>query len=171
MLSTAANSTHRNPMKIRSKSLVTAAIALVAIPLVYAANVHFKGGNPRFTDLGTTLRTCFSLAGLGNQDVTIIVSATGMISTTCTNPGGNVAPGQNRTPFRETTQVTIPSTQVKNGNVSVCLTTQTPPTPSAVEAGCPNPNWSTRINSVDFETATVTVVQGGQTVLQRTFTL
>ena len=158
-------------MSKTTKSLLAVTLAIVAIPLAYAANVHFKGGNPRFTDLGTTLRTCFSLAGLGNQDVTIIVSATGLISTTCTNPGGNVAPGQNKTPFRETTQVTIPSTQIKNGNVSVCLTTNTPPTPSATEAGCPNPNWSTRINSVDFSTATVTVMQGGRVVLERTFTL
>ena len=158
-------------MKRTATSLLAFTLAVIAIPLAYAANVHFKGGNPRFTDQGTTLRTCFSLAGLGNQDITITVSATGTISTTCTNPGGNVAPGQNRTPFRETTQVTIPSRQIKNGNVSVCLTTQTPPTPGAVEAGCPNPNWTTSINSVDFTNATITVVQGGRVVLERTFTL
>lgn len=158
-------------MKLTTKSILTLAIAAVAIPLTYAASVHFKGGNPRFTDQGTTLKTCFSLAGLGNQDVTITVSATGTISTTCTNPGGNVAPGQNKTPFSERTQVTIPATEIKNGNVSVCLTTQTPTTPTAAEAGCPNGNWTTTINSVDFSNATVTVVQGGQTVLVRSFTL
>jgi hypothetical protein len=158
-------------MNKTTKSLLTLTVALVAIPLAYGASVHFKGGLPKFTDQGTTLKTCFSLAGLGNQDVTITVEAAGTISSTCTNPGGNVAPGQNKVPFRETTQVTIPSTQIKNGNVSVCLTTQTPATPTAVEAGCPNANWTTTINSVDFTNATVTVVQGGQIVLQRSFTL
>lgn len=156
---------------MNKKSILTLTVALLAIPLAHAASVHFKGGLPKFTDLGTTLKTCFSLAGLGNQDVTIIVEAAGMISTTCTNPGGNVAPGLNKTPFRETTQITIPSPQIKNGNVSVCLTTQTPPTPTAVEAGCPNNNFTTTINSVDFTNATVTVVQGGQTVLTKSFNL
>jgi hypothetical protein len=40
-----------------------------------------------------------------------------------------------------------------------------------VEAGCPNNNFTTSINSVDFSNATVTVMQGGQVVLQRSFTL
>jgi hypothetical protein len=92
---------------MNKKSILTLTRRTPRDPPRHAASVHFKGGLPKFTDLGTTLKTCFSLAGLGNQDVTIIVEAAGMISTTCTNPGGNVAPGLNKTPFRETTQITI----------------------------------------------------------------
>jgi hypothetical protein len=158
-------------MKRINKSVLTIALALLVVPLAYAASVHFKGGNPTFTDQGTTLNTCFSLAGLGNQDVTITVVANGLIDTTCTNPGGNVAPGQNKTPVSPTTQVTIPSNQIKNGNLSVCLATKTPQAPTAAEAGCPNGNWTASVNDVEFTSAKITVVQGGKTVLSKTFTL
>lgn len=157
-------------MKTKLQTLLYTAVAIaIATPLVYAASVHFKGGNPKFTDNGSTLTSCFSLSGLGNRDVTITVTAKGTISTTCTNAGGNAAPGQNKTPFSDVVQKTIPATEIKNGNVSVCLTTQAPPTPTAEEAGCPNNNWTTSISSVDFTAATVTVVQGGKTVLTQTF--
>lgn len=156
---------------MKRKSIIAAALAVIIVPLAYAASVHFKGGNPTFTDQGTTLNTCFSLAGLGNQDVTITVEATGFATTTCTNQGGNVAPGQNKTPVSPTAQVTIPSTQIKNGNLSVCLATTPPPAPSAREAGCPNNNWSASINDVTFNTAKVIVMQGGKVVLSKTFTL
>ena len=157
-------------MKLR-KVTIAAAIALVCAPLAYAANVHFKGGNPTFKDQGLTLSTCFKLAGLGNQDVTITIEANGLANTTCTNKGGNAAPGQNKTPVSPTAQVTIPSTQIKNGNVSVCLATVAPPTPTAVEAGCPNGNWTTTLNDVEFSSATITVTQGGKVVLTKSFTL
>ena len=80
-------------MNKKRNILLIAFAALVAAPLVYAASVHFKGGAPSFTDNGKTLTTCFSLAGLGNQDVTITVKTTGSATTICRNQGGNAAPG------------------------------------------------------------------------------
>jgi hypothetical protein len=156
--------------KIKSL-LLTLLVGAVAAPLIYAASVHFKGGSPTFSDQGTTLKTCFSLAGLGNGDVTITVTTTGTATTLCTNQGGNTAPGQNKTPVKPSGQVTIPSTEIKNGNLTACVTTAPPPAPTATEAGCPNSNWSTSLTDVQFATATVTVTQGGQTVLQQTFKL
>lgn len=155
--------------KLRT-TLTAVVLGLIAVPLIYAASVHFKNGNPTFSDQGTTLKTCFSLAGLGNQDVTITVKASGLATTTCTNKGGNMAPGQNKTPVSSTVQQTIPSTQIKNGNVSVCLTTTPPRAPSATEAGCPNSNWSTSLTDVQFTSAEVIVQQGGKIVLDKTFT-
>jgi hypothetical protein len=156
--------------KIKSL-LLTLLVGAVAAPLIYAASVHFKGGSPTFSDQGTTLKTCFSLAGLGNGDVTITVTTTGTATKLCTNQGGNTAPGQNKTPVKPSGQVTIPSTEIKNGNLTACVTTAPPPAPTATEAGCPNSNWSTSLTDVQFATATVTVTQGGQTVLQQTFKL
>lgn len=158
-------------MSKRNKLIVAAAAAvLVAAPLIYAANVHFKR-NPTFTDNGNTLTACFSLAGLGNQDVTITLNSAGSATTFCVSPGGNEAPGQNKTPVHPSGQISIPATEIKNGNLSVCVTTQPPPTPSPREAGCPNNNWSTRLGGVDFTTAEIIVQQGGNVVLDQTFNL
>ena len=156
--------------KIKSL-LVALLVGAIAVPLLYAASVHFKGGAPTFSDQGTTLKTCFSLAGLGNGDVTITVNTTGSATTLCTNQGGNTAPGQNKTPVKPSGSATIPSTEIKNGNLTACVTTQPPPTPTAVEAGCPNSNWSTSLTDVQFATATITVEQGGKVVLQQSFKL
>ena len=151
--------------------MIIAAIAAVTIPLAYAAKVHFKGPNPSFTDQGTTLLSCFSLTGLGNGDVTITIKTTGTATTLCTNQGGNTSPGQNKTPVSPSGQITVPSTEVKNGNLHVCLSTQPPPAPTAAEAGCPNNNWSTSLTDVQFATAEIIVVQGGQVVLDTKFPL
>src|SRR5947209_15816717 len=84
----------------------------IGATLLYAANVHFKTA-PVFTNNGTTLTTCASLAGLGNQDVTITVTASGTGSTTCINPGGNAAPGQNKVAVSTAVSQTISSSQIK----------------------------------------------------------
>jgi len=156
-------------MSKRNRLIIAALAALIAVPLAYAANVHFKR-DPTFTDQGTTLRACFSLAGLGNGDVTITLNSSGSATSLCRNPGGNVAPGQNKVPVHPSAQVSIPSTEIKNGSLSVCVTTAPPPNPTAQEAGCPNNNWSASITDVQFASAEIIVEQGGNVVLDRTFT-
>ena len=148
------------------KSLAVLGLAgVIFTTAVYAANVHFKR-DATVRDNGTTLTLCAALAGLGNQDVTITVSVTGSADTTCISPGGNESPGQNKVPFAASVSTTIRSTEIKNGNVSFCVTTPGPGPISARAAGCPNNNWAARINDVDFESAHITVVQGGAVVLE-----
>jgi hypothetical protein len=147
-----------------NKSLFVAALLMSAALNAHAQNVHFKG-EPTVTDNGTNFTVCVSLAGLGNQDVIITIEATGLADTTCINPSGIEAPGQNRIPFSTSITTVVRSTQIKNGTVTVCATTPGPDI-TAKEAGCPNNNWTARIDDVEFESAMITVRQGGQVVLE-----
>ncbi|HYI45628.1 MAG TPA: hypothetical protein VE174_09270 [Actinomycetota bacterium] len=152
---------------IASTGAVLASLVLVTSAL--AANVHWKSG-PTFTDRGTTLSVSGALAGLGNKDVVIKVTAEGVAtSITCTNPAGKRAPGQNKPRVKSLGDMTISSTEVKNGNVSFSLTTKDPAQLTPKAAGCPNNQWTAKINDVDFDKATITVSQGGKVVLSGTF--
>ena len=143
---------------------VFTALALAAAPA--SAAVKFHSG-PTFTDMGTTLNVTGNVSGLGNQDLTAVLTATGTADVTCTNPAGNVAPGQRTTTTTTGTQEAI---EVKNGRATFNVTTAEPTAPNPAKV-CPNRKWTATITDVRFTSATLTLIQGGKTIFTRTYAL
>jgi len=153
--------------------LTLLAVAGLSIWAVLAQNTHFKHGSPNFSDGGVTLCSTGTITGLGNGDVFVSISSSNAgVTSTCTSPGGNQAPGQNPASASVAGTTVIPDEQVKNGNATYSVCTNTPTQPSGKQGGCPNNNWTAQITDLQFNNATITVAQGTPTnvVLQQTFT-
>jgi hypothetical protein len=134
-----------------------------------AASVHLKGGpnaEPSFTDLGKILEASGALSGLGNEDVLITLTAQANVTSTCTNQGGNSAPGQNPAPITVTGSEAIPASEIKNGTTPFDVFTNPPTSPIAGAPDCPNSNWTETIDDLLFTSASMVVQQPvGTTVL------
>jgi len=157
---------------VRITAALTAAFTAVALlfgTAAYAQNVHFKppNRNPSFVDNGLTLTAVGNLAGLGNEDLAVTLTATGSPTATCANPSGaNQPAGHNPAQVELTGTQAIPADEIKNGNVSFNVTTNPPVTPIPGAPECPNPNWTETITDVAFTSAIITVEQPvGTTVL------
>jgi hypothetical protein len=137
-------------------------VGALSAPTAMAASPHFKkNGEPACTISGTSgtasVNCTATLAGLGNEDVRVIQTVSGEAVYQCQNQGGNTAAGQNKVLVGPVvTPVIFPASAIKNGNltVSVSSTLTAPATVTGAEAGCPNPNW-TGVNPV----LTVTSIQ------------
>jgi hypothetical protein len=132
--------------------LAVAAVAMLAFtPAASAQSGHFVG-TPTCTDIGTQVQCSGKVAGLGGTTFTITVSAPGTASVTCTNPGGNVAPGQS---FSTTvTGTSGPFPTPRNGQARFTVTSDAPTAPPG---SCPNPMWTATVTDVAFTTATITL--------------
>jgi hypothetical protein len=142
--------------------LSIAAVVVAASTAAFASSVHLKSfANPTFTDNGLTLTASGALAGLGNGDVLVNLSATANATAICTNPSGqHQPPGQNPAPVSVSGSEAIPASEVKNGTVAFSVTTNPPVTPIPGAPGCPNKNWTETITDLSFTGATITVQQG-----------
>ena len=146
----------------RRTRIGTLGLIFAATMTATASSVHLKGGanaEPNFIDQGVTLNSAASLAGLGNGDVLVTLTAQAAVTATCTNQGGNQAPGQNPAPVTVSGSQTIPEGEIKNGNVAFNVTTIAPVSPIPGAPGCPNTNWSENITDLSFTSATITVEQ------------
>jgi hypothetical protein len=135
-------------------------LAFAAAP-AYAQSGHFitGGGNaPECTDEGTTVACDGKVAGLGGTTFEIRIAAAGIASVECTNPGENVAPGQDTAV--DVAGTTGPQLTPRNGQAPFAIETDDPeplpPTPT-----CPNVQWTANIVDVTFTTATLTLLEDG----------
>ena len=132
-----------------------AVAALTFATVAFAQSGHFVG-TPTCTDEGTTVECSGKVAGLGGTTFEIAVSAPGTASVVCTNPAGNVAPGQSFT--TTTTGTSGPLPTPRNGQASFNVATATPVAPAG---SCPNPKWSAAVADVEFGDATITLTEDG----------
>src|SRR5215468_7510296 len=104
------------------RTILSVALAVLLSTAAYAASVHFKPkGGPAFTDNGLTLTAVGTLAGLGNEDIAILLTAHGNPTATCTNPGSGThqPPGQNPAAVTVAGSQAIPASEIQNGQVSI----------------------------------------------------
>lgn len=137
-------------------------IMALVVPTVFGASVRLKGGRnaePSFNDGGLTLAVAGELSGLGNVDVQIDMVAEADVTSTCTNQGGNAAPGQNPAPATVEGSEVIPADEVKNGNTPFGVVTIAPALIIEGAPDCPNPNWTESIDDLAFTSATISVYQ------------
>jgi hypothetical protein len=137
--------------------LVLLVLALGAGPAV-AQSGHFVG-TPTCTDTGTQVECSGKVAGLGGTTFEIIIEADGIASVECTNPGENVAPGQDTAVTVEGT--TEPQPTPRNGQYRFTVSTDDPE-PLPPKPTCPNNQWTPDIVDVTFTTATLTLFEDGQ---------
>jgi hypothetical protein len=138
--------TYEGGMRMKRYLLFGAvAAAVLAFPGAAAAQSGHFVGNQTCTDIGTQVQCSGKVAGLGGTTFTITVAATGTADVTCTNPAGNVAPGQS---FDfDAAGASGPFSTPRNGQASYTVTTNAP---SAPPGSCPNPRWTATVTDVAF---------------------
>jgi hypothetical protein len=134
--------------------VITLIASLTFVAVALAQSGHFVG-TPTCTDEGTTVECSGKVAGLGGTTFTITVSAQGTASVTCTNPAGNVAPGQSFS--TGVTGTSGPFATPRNGQARFTVESNAP---SAPAGSCPNPKWTATVTDVEFTSdATITLFE------------
>ena len=141
-----------------SKLFVLAAILSAFMATAALAQSGHFVGTPTCRDIGTQVQCSGKVAGLGGTTFEITVEAEGLATVECTNPGGNVAPGQD-------TEVTVAGTTSplptpRNGQFRFGITSDDPE-PLPATPTCPNNQWTPNVVDVEFTDATITLLEGG----------
>jgi hypothetical protein len=164
---------------LRMKRTVVALTAMLAAgataAVAFGASPHFEHGSTITCNVtsgtNTATDTCTAvggLSGLGNADVAFVLGGSGSVSFDCQNPGnGNVVPGQNKIPFTTPpTTIVVSADSIKNGNLTffgpsgnTMSDSESAPSETATQVGCPNSNWETRPTAVFFTSIDLQIQQ------------
>jgi hypothetical protein len=138
---------------------IAVGVAVIVCGVSLAAQSgHFLDRTVSCRDVGTQVQCSGKVAGLGGTTFEITVAASGTGTVTCTNPGGNVAPGQNTSVTVAGTTTPLPTPQ--NGNFTFGITSDSP-NPLPATPTCPNNSWTPTVTDVSFTTATLTLLEDG----------
>jgi hypothetical protein len=149
-------------------------VALTVLALTastaFAALTFHSGPTVTFSDSSATATA--NISGLGNTPAFAQLFVNGTAQYTCTNKGGNEAPGQNPQPATGASPVQDLGNTEHNGRatVNVTATLTAPQTIPAKTAGCPGANWTATLSSLTVTSATLVITQGGQEIYRQTFT-
>ena len=124
------------------------------------SGTHFKSGTASCS--GSVSCSGYTLAGIGNTNVTADLSATYTATVECINNGSNPSDSQHQGTFPQSS--TSGTLQPKNGNVTVPPLSTTAPTPRQflAQQTCPNPNWTKRLaTAITLSSFTYTVQFAG----------
>jgi hypothetical protein len=100
-----------------------------------------------------------SATGVGQTDVTFVLTATGPADITCINNGSNSVPGQSAPKVSATGRQNILGSdpETKNGRTPFRTETDDPETVAWDVGGCPNPNWTGHVDFIYWTDAKVSI--------------
>ncbi len=139
------------------------AILTVLLITMLAASTVYAGG-VRIT-ASTELKSLFAkitATGLGSTNYVFDLDASGIASVVCTNYGGNQAPGQNYPHVDGKDSKDLPSSKISKNGKAIFDMHAVPleETPGYVlpwdVGGCPNSNWSAKVDFVYWQSMTIT---------------
>ena len=146
-------------MKKKFLSMIYAFLASVLFTTSALAGAAIKLSAPPTFSLGS-LNAQGTFIGLGRSGTYLVgLNASGPADVTCINSGSNDVPGQSSPRVSAFGQQELSGDNglLKNGKSDFEVETAQPLPVAWDEAGCPNPNWTGRVDFVYWENATLTV--------------
>jgi hypothetical protein len=150
--------------KISSLLIVSLLVILMASPVSAGPGIGLSGA--RFS-LGSLIAQG-TLTKLGNTDVNVMLDGSGIPAITCTNHGRNDVPGQSSPKVSAAGRQSLlgNSPVRKNGKSPFDVETVDPTSVPWDAAGCPNSNWTARIDFIFWTNATIRVYDIATNTLQ-----
>jgi len=150
-----------------------ASVAMAAVTVKSLPTITF--GSP---DAASATLTGGNFSGLGNTPAFANLTVTGEATYTCSNKGGNEAPGQNPVPAQSGSSGPFNlGNSDHNGRgtiTSITASVSAPATPTAQQVGCGgtgSTKWTVTLSSLTATAAHLEITQSGSIIFCRDYTL